>query len=522
MSSETITPAKAHRLWLPAIGFGLFILGILIAYFLPEDYAPFVRTSVIFSGTLLALLVTGIWWVFLSRFLWKMRLGGVLAVVSLWVGLVREVDYSGDVVPKIIWRWEKSREQRMAEHRATQNHLQLSKMDVTIGVHDYSSYRNRNLDAVATGPNLWTNWKERQPRKVWSQPCGAGYSGFATAGNTIFTLEQRGPDEVAVAYDRDTGAERWTHSWKARHFDSLGGEGPMATPTILDGMAFILGGTGHFACLNASTGKPLWEKELLEDNKNLQWGMSCSPIPFKDMIIVHPGEQSGKQLNRAIRAYDRKTGKLVWQTGNQKTGYCTPMIVNLLDTTMLLAFDAVEIMGLNPDTGEKLWSFPWVTNQGINVAQPIPLGQDKLFITSSYGVGCGLLQLTRSGTGFQAKELWHNFQLRCRFNSPILHNKFIYGLDEGALVCLDPESGRRKWKGNRYGQGQILRQDDLILIQAENGDLAIVKANPQSFEELGRFKALEGEKTWNCPALANGFAFVRNHNQMACYDLRNP
>ncbi|MFN5291288.1 MAG: hypothetical protein ACK5E4_14465, partial [Planctomycetia bacterium] len=88
------------------------------------------------------------------------------------------------------------------------------------------------------------------------------------------------------------------------------------------------------------------------------------------------------------------------------------------------------------------------------------------------------------------------------------------------LVCLDPVTGRRKWKGERYGQGQILRQDDLIVIQAENGDLAIVKANPEAFEQLGRFKALGGDKTWNCPTLANGFAFLRNHNEMACYDLR--
>ena len=513
---------KQHRLRIPLLGMILFFISITVAIFLPEDFAPFVRTAVVFIGGMISLLIILVWWLFLSRIGWLMRLAILAAVFGLWFATVYEVDYSGDVVPKIVWRWEKRREQKVAEHRNQQSVKELPEVDISIGPDDFPNYRNRNLDAVATGPKLWTNWKERLPRKVWAQPSGAGYSGFATAGNLIFTLEQRGPDEFAVAYDKASGSERWKYSWKARHFDPLGGEGPMTTPTIHEGLLYCLGGTGHFACLDATSGKPIWEKELLEDNANLQWGMSGSPLIYKNLVIVHPGEQAGKNLNREIRAFDRKTGKIAWQTGNNRTGYCSPMLANLLGRQMLLLFSAVEILGINPDTGEKLWAHPWTTNQGIHVAQPIPISDDKVFISSSYGVGCGLLQLSTTGGTIQSKELWHNLQLRSRFNSPVLHNSFIYGLDEGILVCLDPVTGRRKWKGERYGQGQILRQDDLIVIQAENGDLAIVKANPEAFEQLGRFKALGGDKTWNCPTLANGFAFLRNHNEMACYDLRQP
>ena len=187
---------------------------------------------------------------------------------------------------------------------------------------------------------------------------------------------------------------------------------------------------------------------------------------------------------------------------------------------MLLIFDGAEIAGYNPLTGAKYWARPWVTNQGINVAQPIPIGNDKLFITSSYGVGCGLLKLSKDGDKFKEEELWHNFNLRCRFTSPVLFEGFIYGLDEGMLVCLDPNDGKRKWKGGRYGQGQLLRQGNKLIIQAESGDLVMVEATPAEFKELGKFKALSGDKTWNYPSLARGFAWVRNHNEMACYDLR--
>lgn len=512
------SPPLNHRTWLPKTGLLISLLAIIGSYFVPADYPPFVGVAVITVGVYLALLITAVWWLFFSRFPWARRIVVLAAVIALRYALIREVDYSGDVVPRYIFRWEADRNALVEADRA--KHEERGKeIRAEAGADDYPSYRNRNLDAAATGPELQTDWT-KPPRLVWKQPVGGGYAAFAVAGDIAVTIEQRRDSEVVAAYDFSTGQELWTHSWKARQFDEMGGEGPMATPAIDQGRVYAMGGTGKFLCLDVKTGKPFWEKDLLLNNANLQWGMSASPLIYQNLVIVNPGEQKKKQLDRAIRAFDKITGDPVWSTGNSPAGYCSPMVVNLLGQETLVIFDGEEIAGYQPTDGKKLWQLPWGTNQGVNVAQPIPLGQDKLFLSSSYGKGCGLIQLKKEGEHFIASEVWHNFYLRCRFTSPLLIDQHIYGLDEGALVCLDPATGRRAWKGDRYGQGQLLRQGNLLLIQAENGDLALVEASPAAFKQVARFKALSGKKTWNCPALARGFAFVRNHHEMACYDLR--
>ncbi|MCY2972757.1 MAG: PQQ-like beta-propeller repeat protein [Planctomycetota bacterium] len=521
MSQETTSIVNRRRLYLPMIALGILGIAFISTRLLPEEYPPFVKSAVNMSGFLLALIVATTWWVFFSRFSWLLKIEVVAIIFSAYYGAVKELEFNGDVEPKIIWRWEKPREDKIAEHRTNAPKIELEAISVVVGPEDFPNYRNRNLDGVVTGPEIYSDWKTNPPKPVWKpQPCGAGYSGFSIAGNLAVTMEQRADREVVVAYDFATGTERWTHSWVARHYDAMGGEGPMITPTIDGDLIYVLGGTGHFACLDAKTGQPNWEKKLLEDNKNIQWGMSGSPLIYKDLVIVNPGEQEAKDLSRAIRAYDKKSGELRWQVGNNRAGYTSPMVATLLDTEMLLIFDGAEIAGYNPLTGSKYWARPWITNQGINVAQPIPIGNDKLFITSSYGVGCGLVKISKDGDKFKEEELWHNFNLRCRFTSPVLFEGFIYGLDEGMLVCLDPNDGKRKWKGGRYGQGQLLRQNNKLIIQAESGDLVMVEATPAEFKELGKFKALSCEKTWNYPSLARGFAWVRNHNEMACYDLR--
>lgn len=521
MSQEIPSTVKHRRLYLPMIAIGILGVAFISTRMLPEEYPPFVKSAVNMSGFLLSLILATTWWVFFSRFSWLLKFEVVAIIISSYYGLVKEVEFNGDVEPRIIWRWEKPREDKIAEHRTNAPKLQLDDISLIQGPEDFPNYRNRNLDGVVNGPELNTDWKTNPPQPHWKpQPCGAGYSGFSIVGNIAITLEQRADREVVVAYDFTTGTERWIYSWVARHYDAMGGEGPMTTPTIDGDLVYVLGGTGHFACLDAKTGKPSWEIDLLKDNKNLQWGMSGSPLIHKDLVIVNPGEQDAKNLGRAIRAFDKKTGELRWQTGNNRAGYTSPQVTTILGTEMLLIFDGAEIAAYNPLTGAKYWARTWTTNQGINVAQPIPIGNDRLFITSSYGVGCGLLKLSKDGDKFNQEELWHNFNLRCRFTSPVLYDGFIYGLDEGMLVCLDPNDGKRKWKGGRYGQGQLLRQGNKLIIQAESGDLVMVEANPAEFKEISRFKALSGDKTWNYPSLARGFAWVRNHNEMACYDLR--
>jgi outer membrane protein assembly factor BamB len=335
-------------------------------------------------------------------------------------------------------------------------------------------------------------------------------------GDVLVTIEQRRDNEAVVRYDAATGKEIWAYEYPAHFQETLGGPGPRATPTIADGEVFSLGATGHLACLDGATGKMKWTVNILDDNDNIQWAMSGSPLVYDDLVVVNPGAQRSSAKGRALIAYDRKTGKQVWAAGDTRAGYSSPMLATLAGKRQVVMFDAAEVAGYDAKTGEKIWNVPFETYQGINVAQPILYDDDRVFISAGYDHGSAMIQIDASG---KPKELWKTRKLRSKFSNPVAHAGHIYGLDDGILVCLDEKTGQLKWKGERYGHGQVLLADGLLVILSEQGDLAIVEATPDESRQLGRLSAIKG-RTWNYHALAAGRVYVRNDQEMAALDLR--
>ena len=270
-----------------------------------------------------------------------------------------------------------------------------------------------------------------------------------------------------------------------------------------------------------------WSVDILKDNQNILWGMSGSPLVFDNVVVVNPGAQTAAAAGRALVAYDRATGEEVWHGGNHRAGYSSPMLATLAGRRQILLFDGEGIGGYDCQTGKELWWHEWETMNGINVAQPVVLEGDRVFVSSAYGVGCNVFHIVNSGTVLKAEPVWSapNKKMQCKFTSPVAYQGFLYGLDEGYLACLDPATGERLWKGRNYGHGQLLLSGDLLVILGERGNLALVKASPQwdgsTQNEVASMPALHG-KTWNCFALVDGIAFVRNDTEMACYDLKEP
>jgi outer membrane protein assembly factor BamB len=383
---------------------------------------------------------------------------------------------------------------------------------------DCPGYRGQRRDGVVKGPPLSRDWKLHPPRVVWRQPVGGGYAAFAVVGNVAVTIEQRRDREAVVCYDTVTGRERWVYDYAAS-FRRGEDAGPRATPTIDSGDVFALGATGRLVCLDAVSGRLKWSKEILQNNSNLTWGMSGSPLVDDHVVVVNPGVQRSDSGGRAVIAYHRTTGGVVWQAGQTQAGYSSPMLATLAGQSQILLLDGEVLGGYDAATGAQLWQFPWNTQQGINVAQPVVLEGDRVFISSGYGVGCALVQVGTSDSRWTAEPVWETSAMHCKFTSPVAYQGFVYGLDEGILVCVDVQTGKRRWKEGRYGHGQMLRADDLLLIMAESGELVLVEATPQGHHELGRLQALEG-KTWNTPILVDGRAYLRNDREMVCYDLR--
>jgi len=384
---------------------------------------------------------------------------------------------------------------------------------------DWTDFRGPNRDGHYRERPVLASWPADGLKPIWKHPIGGGYASFVIAGGRAFTIEQRGPQEIAAAYDVATGRELWTSAWTATFRESMGGDGPRATPTWAGGRVYALGGTGELRCLEESTGALVWRTNILEENgaANLQWGMSAAPLVVDDVVIVLPGGSNG----RSVAAYDRRTGKRAWSALDDRQAYSSPMLVTLTGVRQILIFSASRVMGLTPDRGEVLWEYPWKTDYDVNASQPLVIGDNRVFVSSGYGGGAAVVELTRAGSGgFQVREVWRNIRMKNQFTSSVLHDGFIYGLDESILACVDAATGELKWKGGRYGYGQVLLASGHLIVLGEDGDLVLVRATPERHEELARFPALEG-KTWNHPAMSDGILLVRNNNEMAAFDLRS-
>ncbi len=379
----------------------------------------------------------------------------------------------------------------------------------------WTNFRGPNRDGRYDEMEVLTKWPAQGLSLVWKQPVGMGYASFTIAEGRAFTIEQRRRQEVVAAYNIDTGRELWAQGWNAEYSDSTG-DGPRTTPTWDDGRLYALGATGELHCLDAKTGAVNWAKNILADNQaeNLSWAMAASPLIVDDKVIVLPGGSGGK----SVVAYNKLTGAPVWKSQNDRQAYVSPMLVTLAGRRQILVVSASRVFGLAPQDGALLWSQVWNTDMGINVSQPIVVDKNRFFISSGYGKGASLVEVTSAGNGFTARSLWENINMKNKFNSSVLHEGHVYGLDEGILTCIDVSTGARKWKGGRYGYGQILLASGHLIVMSDTGDLALVKASPAEYSELARFTALEG-KTWNYPAIAGGRLFVRNANEMAAYKI---
>jgi len=379
----------------------------------------------------------------------------------------------------------------------------------------WTNFRGPNRDGRYDEMAVLTAWPAQGLSVLWKQPAGLGYASFTIADGRAYTIEQRRKQEVVAAYDVNTGRELWLQGWNAEYSDSTG-DGPRTTPTWDDGRLYALGATGELRCLDAKTGAVSWGKNILSDNQaeNLPWAMAASPLIVDDKVIVLPGGSGGK----SVVAYNKMNGAPVWKSQNDRQAYVSPMLVTLAGRRQILVVSANRVFGLAPENGALLWSQTWDTDMGINVSQPIIVDKNRFFISSGYRKGASLVEVTGAGNSFTARSLWENINMKNKFNSSVLHNGFVYGLDEGILTCLDVNTGERKWKGGRFGYGQVILASGHLIVMSDAGELALVKATPTEYSEVARFAALQGQ-TWNYPAIAGGRLFVRNANEMAAYKI---
>jgi len=486
-----------------------------------------------------------LWWLFLSGTGWILRLGAFGLLVAAFVGFFacfRVKEFSGDMVPHVVWRWQPSAEQKAAEYWKSQasptpasNNKTVSTAtpsqkvaDFPVQPGDWAQFEGPNRDGIAHGVRISADWEHQPPRQIWKHPVGAAWSSFAVAGGRIFTQEQRGSGESLVCYDANSGKQIWEHTDSNQRFSNpMAGTGPRATPTVSGSRVYEYGASGILNCLDPHDGRVLWSQNTVEEAgvRVLQFGMSGSPLVYDNLVVVNPGgprtKPDGTETSgHALVAYDRITGKQVWAGGDYRAAYASPILATIDGVRQIVIYDAVGAGGYDANTGKELWRSPEWTNQfDNNCAQPIIVADGSIFLSSGYGTGSMLLDVKKSGTTWSATPRWtapNKFKLK--FNTGVMRDGFVYGLDEGILACLDLKTGRIKWKAGHYEYGQVLLLDNVLLVIAENGDLALVEISPGGGHEIARVHAIDG-KTWNHPAISGSRLFVRNGEEAACYDI---
>lgn len=524
METPSLNPGKPGLRWWPAV----LILGLAAAFLavvrLQSDRPFQQRNLASLAGLAVAFLLLVLWWVFLSRARWRLRLG-VLALVLAVLGAARAslqiTGVSGDLLPIVAFRWARK---PLAAVPPTANPpgagaLPDAPAAVPAGGADFPQFLGPLRNAVLPAASWATHWASHPPVELWRTPVGPAWSGFAVVGRRALTQEQQGDEERVTCRDLLTGQMLWEHANPGRYATTIAGTGPRCTPTVVSNRVFTLGATGHLQCLDLATGSPVWSRSITQDAqaKVPEWGYSGSPWVHDGVVVVMPGGREG----RSVIAYDAATGAERWAAGNSGTSYGSPLGVNLGGVDQILVFGGREIVSHDAARGTVLWRQPWGVGMPL-VAVPVPVDANRVFFSAGYNVGAELFQVGVATNGtWQVESVWASKRLKCKFANPVKVGEFIYGLDDGILACLDLKDGSQRWKEGRYGHGQGLQVGDLHLLMAESGELVLLRPTPEGPNELGRHRVFHA-KTWNPPALSGDLLLVRNDQEAVCLRLPRP
>jgi outer membrane protein assembly factor BamB len=377
---------------------------------------------------------------------------------------------------------------------------------------DWPQWRGPQQDGVSSETGLLAKWPEGGPAELWRCPLGAGFSAVSVAGGRALTMYGTPAGEFVLAVDVASGKRLWKARCGDLFINDSYGSGPRATPTIDQRRVYALGGSGNLVCLEAATGKTVWALDLVKKfgGKLPEYGFSASPAVFGKLLVVDVGAKKG----RSLAAFDKATGELLWTSLDDKPGYATPIRVEIDGVPQIIVLMGEALVSVSPQDGREFWRRPWKTEQDANVATPI-FHQGRLFVSTGFGTGCALLELSAPSGKPAATPLWAGKQMQNYWSTSVLVDGHLYGFHNKFLTCMDFKTGDVQWKQRGFNGGSLLAADGKLIIYGERATLALAAASPLKYQELARAQVLDG-KTWTVPTLSSGRLFVRNEQEMVC------
>jgi len=485
-----------------------------------------------YAAGIVGLVVLWAWVAFRSTYpraiRWGVGIGGVV-VGALLIYSVRLEGITGNWVPTgMRGSWDKPRDYARPKPTPLQKTIAAQPEPIPPTPDDFPQFLGPHRNGYLPDVQLSHDWESTPPKLLWRKEVGAGWSGFTVVADRAVTMEQYGDEELVTCRDLETGEVIWSHAEPARHQEFMGGIGPRCTPTIHESKVYALGATGIASCLHLSNGQIVWQDNLrqrygvsdAEDLQAVMWGRSNSPLVYGQLCIIPAGGKAPKSLI----AYDKDSGKKVWEGGDQQISYASPVVLNITGKDQIVTVNEATVAGHDPESGQELWSFPWPgkSNMNASASQPHLVGINQAFISKGYDEGSAVFQVAELGGEYRTEQIWKDKRLmQTKFTNAVIVDGYAYGLSDGIFQCIDVATGKKQWMAGRYGHGQILAAGDVILVQTEKtGELVMLAIDPAKHRELGRTKTLNTQsQAWNNLCLAGKKLLLRNADEAVCFEL---
>jgi outer membrane protein assembly factor BamB len=388
--------------------------------------------------------------------------------------------------------------------------------------HDWPQWQGRNRTAVSKETGLMQTWPKGGPELIWQvKGLGEGYTTPTVAAGRIFSMGNRDRSEYVMALSEKDGTELWATAIGTVRANGGGYPGPRCSPTVDGDHVYALGLNGDLLCLNVESGKEIWRRDLLD--KELKgspggWGYSESPLIDGDKLLITPGGSTA-----TLAALNKKTGETIWK-GKVPEGdgahYSSIIAVEMDGQRQYVQFLSGGVVGLDGN-GKFLWRYNKPANGTANCSTAL-FHDNCVFAASSYGVGGGLVKLTKSGDKVKADEVYFTRSMKNHHGGMLLLDGYVYGSDEGQFTCLDFKTGEIAWAEGKAGKGSVAAADGRIYLRNEGGPIVLIEINPKKYIEHGRFDLPKksGQPSWSHPVIANGKLYIRDQDMLFCYDVK--
>jgi outer membrane protein assembly factor BamB len=383
---------------------------------------------------------------------------------------------------------------------------------------DWPQWQGPARTRISPETGLLKNWPASGPRVVWTaNGLGAGYGSMAVVGDRVYVQGSRGGRSVVIALNRTDGKEVWATPLGRSEADDRG-PGPRGTPAVDGDRVYALTEGGDLAGLRTD-GTVLWQRNILRDFKGsqLSWLVSESPLVDGAHVIVSPGGPGASMVK-----LDKMSGSTVWTTKelSDAAGYSSVIAADVQGVRTYMTFTAAAGVGVRATDGKLMFRYPRAANGTANITTPI-FFNDKVFFTSAYGTGAGLLQLSTSNGAVTSTEVYFTRDMKNHHGGVVLSNGYLYGFNDSILSCLDFATGKVVWRDRSVGKGSVILADGHLYIQGENNILGLAEATPAGYREKGRFEIPDkGFPSWAHPVISGGRLYVRNQDALLVYDVR--